>query len=306
MTMAERHGPTLLAALLGLWALLPAAPASAAPQTFNTALPVSQGQFVFRLQLRHNAASRDFGASKHDLRVLGAMPVAGYGVNSRLAVFAALPVLDKRLRVQPDSGEEFRRRSRGPGDARVFGRYTVWRGDQPGGTNRLALFGGFDLPVGTDDDSDRFGRLPQPLQPASGSVDALLGAVATWQRLEWQFDAQVAWEINNEANGFEFGDRFRFDTAWQYRLLPRKLGPGTPGFLYGALELNFRHDQASRSQGRMNPGTGGEVLFLSPGIQYVTREWMFEGIVQIPVYRDAGVNALEPDLGVQVGIRRNF
>ncbi len=72
------------------------------------------------------------------------------------------------------------------------------------------------------------GRVPSPLQPDSGALDVFGGAVATYQTLDYQLDAQLAYRRNGEANGFRTGDEWRLDASLQYRLWPRRLGSG-PG-----------------------------------------------------------------------------
>ena len=306
ITKASPLGRALAAGLLLAIGLAPPV-LNAAPQTFNTALPVAEGNFVYRQQLLYLRASDDPGPADRDLRIAGAVAVLGYGVNSRFAVFGALPLLDKRLELTPVPGQmRIRRDTRGLGELRVFGRYTLVADDAPGRTARLAVFGGIETPTGKDDDRDPFGRLPQPLQAGSGSWDPFVGVVGTWQTLDWQLDAQIAWEVNREANDFEFGDRLMIDGAWQNRLWPRELGPGLPGFLYGALELNLVHAEKNRVSGRSDPDSGGQTVLASPGLQYVTRDWIIEGIVQVPLVQSLNGLALKQDFSIRAGFRRNF
>ena len=173
-----------------------AQPARAAPQTFNTALPVAKGEFVFREQFLYRKASDDPSADNRDLGVLGGISVLGYGVTGDLAVFGALPYLDKRLELNGDDGQRIARSTRGIGDFRLFGRYTIYRDDVPRRTFRIAPFAGIETPTGDNDDSDSFGRLPRTLQLGSGSWDPFAGVVATWQTLDYQVDAQVSYQAN--------------------------------------------------------------------------------------------------------------
>lgn len=280
--------------------------ADAAPQTFNTALPVAEGNFVFRATGFYTRASDDPSAADREAEAFGAVSVLGYGATPDLALFGALPVLDKELEFTTPTGEQLSRGTSGIGDARVFARYTAWRDDAPGRTFRIAPFLGVETPTGEDDERDRLGRLPQPLQLGSGSWDPFAGVVATWQTLDYQVDVQAAYELNTEANDFEFGDRARLDASLQYRLWPRELGAGTPGFLYGVLEGNLVHQAKNEIGGTRDPDSGGLSLFLSPGLQYVTRRWIVEAIVQVPVVQDLNGAALEDDVIVRVGFRINF
>ena len=279
---------------------------SSAPQTFNTALPVGKGNFVFRQQLFDLKASDDPSPADRHLEVRGSISVLGYGVTSDLALFGVFPYLDKELDLTMPGGQRITRSTNGIGDAQIFARYTVFQKDMRGSNFRIAPFAGLKLPTGDDNDRDSFGRLPQPLQPGSGSWDPLGGAIVTWQTLDYEIDAQASYKANTKANGFEFGDEFRLDASLQYRLLPRELGPGVPGFLYGVIEANLLHQAKNKISGTNDPKSGGTKLYLSPGLQYVTRKWIAEAIVQIPVVQDLGGTALEDDYAVRAGFRVNF
>nr|WP_276316516.1 transporter [Halomonas flagellata] len=280
--------------------------AQAAPQTFNTALPVAEGNLVLREQFLYRKADDDPSPARRDLRVVGAITVLGYGLTRDLALFGALPYLDKELDLDGPGGQRIERSSRGLGDARLFARYTAFKDDAPGRTFRVAPFLGVETPTGDDDERDRFGRLPQPLQSGSGSWDPLGGVVLTYQTLAYQLDAQFAFQANTEANGFEFGDVAHLDGSFQYRLWPRKLGSGVPGFLYGVLEANLLHRGKNEMNGVRDANSGGTQLFLSPGLQYVTRRWIIEGIVQLPAAQDLNGTALEDDFTTRIGFRINF
>jgi hypothetical protein len=238
--------------------------------------------------------------------VLGAVSVLGYGVNSDLAIFGVLPYLDKELDVTTPSGQRVTRDTNGIGDARLFGRYTVYHDDAPGRTFRVAPFLGLELPTGDDDDSDSLGTLPAPLQLGSGSWDPFGGIVLTYQTLDFQIDAQASYKANTEANGFEFGDVARLDGSLQYRLWPRELGAGVPGFLYGVLEGNLIYQAKNEMNGAKDPNSGGTSFFLAPGLQYVTKRWILEGIVQVPVVQDLNGTGLEDDFILRAGFRFNF
>jgi hypothetical protein len=304
--MTKDRRPFVAGLLLVVMVVLGPQEAMAAPETFNTALPVGTGDFVLRGQLLIVEASDDPTPADRDLQVRGGVSVLGYGVTSDVAVFAMLPYLDKELRLSLPNGQRIKRRSSGLGDAQFFVRYTAIQDDRPGASFRVAPFAGIKLPTGEDNDADRFGPVPQSLQPGSGSWDVFGGVVATYQTLDYQIDAQLSHSVNTKANGFKFGDTSSLEASLQYRLLPRELGSGVPGFLYGVIEANLVHQGKNEIDGIDDPSSGGTKLFLSPGLQYVTRRWIFEAIVQIPLVQDLGGTALKDDYTVRAGFRVNF
>ena len=279
--------------------------AGAAPETFNTALPVAKGEFVFREQVVLDQSGDDPSGAERDRTAWSAISVLGYGVNSDLALFGVIPYVDKRLELTED-GARRARGARGLGDVGLFGRYTVFKRNFRGGNFRIAPFAGVELPTGDDEMSDSFGLLPVSVQPGSGSWDPFGGIVLTYQTLDYQIDAQASYKINTEANDFEFGDVARLDASFQYRLWPRELKGGVPGFVYGILEANLIHQDKNRSGGLADANSNGTRLFLVPGLQYVTKRWIVEAAVQVPVVQDLNGTALEKDYIARAGFRVNF
>jgi len=291
---------TCLAALC-----LSAGTAWAAPITFNTALPVHEGGYVLREQFMYMKIADDPTPLQRDMRVSGVMSVLGYGVTSDFALFGMLPWFDKRLDMSM-GGQDITRRKSGVGDLTLLGRYTAYQYDAPGRTLRIAPFLGVKAPTGEDNARDGSGQLPPPVQPGSGSWDALGGAVLTWQTLDFQIDGQVSYKANREANGFQAGNVAELDGSLQYRLWPSSLGSGVPAFLYGVLEANLIHSDKDDSGGIADPDSGGTTLFLSPGVQYVTRKWIVEAGMQIPVVQNLNGTALKTNYVFTTGFRINF
>ena len=294
------------AVLAGLCVFGVSAPVLAAPQTFNTALPVAEGEFIFRQQFFAKKADKDPGPTNRDVTVLGSVSVLGYGINRDLSIFGVLPVLDKTLKVSPVPATRVKRSTRGIGDARLFARYTVLSNNGPGRSFRIAPFAGIELPTGKNRASDGLGTLPATLQLGSGSWDPFAGVVATLQTLDYQIDAQASYKLNTKANGFRFGDELRLDASLQYRLWPGELTEETSGFLYGVLEGNFLYQEKNRNNGATLANSGGTQFLASPGLQYVTRRWIAEAIVQIPLVQDLNGTALKDNYTVRAGFRVNF
>ncbi len=287
--------------------LIVAATAQAAPQTFNTALPVAQGEFVFRQQFFHlTAGDGELNPADRDVDVRGGVSVLGYGVDGNFVLFGVVPYLNKRLEITTPGGDRITRRTNGIGDARLFGRYTVYRDDARGRTFRIAPFGGLETPTGDNEDRDSLGVLPPTLQRGSGSWDPFGGVVVTYQKLAYQLDVATSYKINTEANDFEFGDEARLDASLQYRLWPRKLESGVPGFLYAVIESNLIHRGSNAIGGLADTNSGGTTLFIAPGLQYVTKRWVVEGIVQLPAVQSLNGMALEDDFTIRAGFRFNF
>ncbi|NOX83979.1 MAG: transporter [Alphaproteobacteria bacterium] len=271
------------------------ASADAAPITFNTALPVSRGEPIIRLQYVYNRASGNDAV----MTANAAVGVLAYGATPRLALFTIVPYTNKRLET-PGGVRE----SSGFGDARLFARYTVLQQNAPGKTLRLAPFIGVEAPTGTNRQSDVAGLLPPPLQLGSGSWDVFGGIVATYATTRWQTDAQISYRENTGANGFEAGNQYRADASLQYRLATPSFG-NAPGYLFAVFEANAIVTEKDQITGVANANSGGSVLILAPGIQYATRRWIAETAVQVPIAQDVN-GPLQKDVTIRAGFRVNF
>ena len=78
------------------------------------------------------------------------------------------------------------------------------------------------------------------------------------------------------------------------------------GFLYGVLEANLIHSRKNKNDGVGDRNSGGTTLFMVPAVQYVTKRWIVEAAVQLPVVQDLNGTALEADYVLRAGFRFNF
>ena len=279
----------------------------AAPNTFNTALPVAREEFIWREQFVWRERSGD-GPMDREVSVQALGSVLGYGLTPKLAVFGVVPYFfDKELDANTPMGR-IERDTDGVGDISLFGRYTLYQYDFTGGTFRISPVLGVTAPTGDDNERDRFGRLPRPLQAGDGAWDGFGGVVTTYQTLQYQVDAQVLYRENGRHDGFAAGDEARFDASLQYRIWPRSLEgvPGTPGFVYALLESNLVHRERDEVASDTDPDSGGTQWLMAPGLQYIGRRWIFEGTVQLPAASNPHGDAIEDDYIVRIGFRRNF
>jgi len=303
----SRWTPLLATGILLL--LMTVAPPATAQITTNTALPVTEGRGIARVQSK---VLRSAGSGPMNREVTAyAFPVVGvYGVTPDWAVFGVLPILDKNLDATiprgPRAGERIERGPTGIGDARLFARYTIWTRNRAGQTQRLAPLAGVEMPTGDDDATDEFGRFPQPLQLGSGSWDPFAGLVFTWQTLQWQVDVSPAYQFNTEANDFEFGDEARLDVASKYRLWTNERGGRVPGFFYANLETNLIWQGKHEIQGQDDPNSGGTTWLVAPGLQYITQRVVIEAAVQLPAAQDVNGTGLERDFITTLSLRVNL
>jgi len=295
-------GPCLVGVLCSFIACAPLAAASIGSQV---ALPVPEDEWVLRGLGVYRALEEDPGPRDRELRATGALGVVGYGVSGRVALFAALPWLRKELDLTTPAGRVERADS-GIGDLRLWTRVMLWRDDRTAEARRIAGIVGIEAPTGDDDERDGLGRLPRPLQLGSGSWDPFAGLVFTWQRLDWELDLAASYQRNTEHEAFRFGDSAELSVSWYYRVLPRELAGGVPGFLYAGLESRLSWQGRNERGGHDDGDSGGSGWLLGPGVQYVTKRWVAEALLQLPVLQDRHGAALETELELLTGVRMNF
>ncbi len=276
-----------------------------APISFNTALPVAQGEYLIREQLIINQSGDDPAGSERDRTETNAVTTLGYGINPQWTVFGSLPYREINLKLDANNNR-VARSNKGFGDLSVFARYTAYKENNKAKTFRVAPFLGLKLPIANDSISDDLGTLPRTTQLSSGAYDIFGGIVLTWQNLQQQIDAQVSYRLSNVNNGFEAGNTFRFDGSYQYRIWRTATIDTIPDYLYAVFEMNLIHQEKNRINNIADNNTNGKKLFISPGIQYVNIRWIAEFAVQLPIVQQLNGTALKNNYIVRSSFRYNF
>ncbi|MFQ5664575.1 MAG: hypothetical protein ACE5HL_12185 [Terriglobia bacterium] len=177
-------------------------------------------------------------------------------------------------------------------DSAVFVRYDLLRKNVPGGFTRLSPELGLKVPTG--------GAF------SSGSTDPIGALIFSHVRdPHWLIaDAQFTYTTTGD-DGLRRGNRWNYDVAYLYRLLPwRRLG--TPA-LYLVLEMNGEHLRRARLNGARLAETGGTLVFLSPGVELMaTNRVVLEFSSPIPVARDLTGKQLRPTSSFILGVRWLF
>lgn len=275
----------------------------AAPIGFNTALPISKGEILWRMFFVAGRAGLP-GVAGARARTLGMVDIVGYGIDPKLALFAALPVADRRLKL----GNGGVRSAGGIDDLSLFARWTLFARDAPGRTWRIAPFFGVKLATGEHRRSDGLGRLPHALQPGSGSTDPFFGLVMTRVGVDGGYDLEWRWDLRTASDGIDAGDGWRVNGSWQRRIATI----GTPsrvshGLLYGLIELGYAHFAADHTKG------DGAILVparhlavVRPGLQFAARHFILESAFERPFARSRIIGVPHERWRLRAGVRMNF
>jgi hypothetical protein len=191
----------------------------------------------------------------------------------------------------------------GPGDVALQAEKRVWSG----GRTSLWASATVELPTGADDLRNDDGEVAElPIQPGSGSVDAVLGFALRGSMVRQTARAgvlgntvAVPWfaTLSYRRNG-KGRQSYRIGEEWQ-----ASLGAAYPlsQRLDALLQLN------ARRRGEDSPGTSGEdphltggtYLFVSPGARLsLSGRWAVYGYLQVPLRQDVH--------GEQLTAKRNW
>ncbi|MCZ6691854.1 MAG: hypothetical protein O7H41_19890 [Planctomycetota bacterium] len=243
-----------------------------------------------------------------DLKVYRTTVRVVYGATEDATVGLTVPYLVKSLKTGI-GGSRVTLNSDGVGDATLSGKWRLFKKPELGGTTELAAIFGLELPTGRDDVRDDGMRLPAPLQPGSGGVDAILGLAGTrlWDGGRWLVNTDLIYKANSEANDYRFGNVIRFDAGMQFRAYPIRYERYDQFTLNLILELNGRYAERDKVNGDPVDASGGLIIRLSPGVQtIVTENLLFEAGIQIPVFRHLHGLQLSEDVSGTVGARLLF
>ena len=278
----------------------------AMPINNDTALTAPKGEVILREQIRYTRKSGDPSPSDRTVDVISIPNVLVYGVTERFSVLGIYPIVYKDLDVDASPGR-VSRETAGFGDLSLLAKYQFWTLDRPRETLRTSLLGGLEFPTGNTDEEDGLGKLPRDLQTGKGTWNPVAGTVFTWQRLRYQLDVAFTYTFNTERHDFEFGDVFNHDISYQLRVWPWKDSKeGVPAYVYLVGEANGVWEQKAQSNRSRIDASGGYTLFLSPGIQLVTKRFVAEVSIQLPAIQLLNGKQPQTEFILTGGIRLQF
>jgi hypothetical protein len=277
-------------------------------------------------QLSNTSLRNNIGNDVHGLLSVESRVLAlAYGVTNDFTVSARLPWIRRTgilegVQDNPADPPAINNRGNtsGFGDVTVLGQYRVLNNRA---TQAAALFG-FKAPTGRTNLVDPFGEVFEAeFQPGSGSWDALVGAAFSQQLApSWGFHVNVLGVLTgNGTQGTNLGNRFLYNAAVVYRMFgetakeqhshnvnaayahagPRPgkatiaamAAPHVHVALDALLELNGEWHGMQRTFGVIDPNSGGNTLYLAPGLRLTVEKWSGYLSAGIPVVKE--VNGIQ-------------
>ena len=218
-----------------------------------------------------------------------------YGISRRLALNIDIPYIHREhWHLQHNPGQDVIEswNFNGMGDVRIVGQYNLIEGREEFKPS-VTLIGGFKLPTGATNETNNYGEQAEvTIQPGTGSLDEILGI---------NFHKTVA------SLPLFSGDKFSalpLNAGMLYQIMGKgkedyKMGNSL--IMYISSEYNisesfslliqingkFGEKADPGSTGEPAENTGGEWLYVSPGISYsFASSFNFYSYLQIPVYQD--------------------
>ena len=320
-------GPTLadhpsvgLGTVAGPVITIPATPMTAGEWAVGARSEIIEFDRFSDQQLADFAAA---GLEAHSVDQVRAHSVSlGYGVTENLSLYARLPFIQRDSVREGefdgiDAEAHLHGDSDGIGDLTLLGLYRFLEQENTGAD--VALLAGLKMPTGETTDKDREGlEFETEFQPGSGSWDPMLGLAASKRIGAYSLDANVLYVFTQEgARQTDLGDVFSYNAALSYRL-----GGGehhhdhedhgdhdnhqaTENREYGhaswdlILELNGEHRQRESIAGMSDSHSGGNVVYLSPGVRFTSADkWAAFASVGVPVIDNT--NGIQTDISYRV------
>lgn len=289
---------TVTAGVIAL-ALPAPAPANGPPIQSETAFTTGLNGAAVRSFVR---VTRRSGKAGEMTALVVPIVVPYEAIDNRLVLGLGLPLLTKTLRMS--DGTE-RSSGFGIGDLMLFGKVNLFQHDEHQQTLRIAGKVGLTLPTGSTRITDGTGRLPRPLQRGTGTVNpsVLLVATKLWRR--FGLNGDVGYTAYPRSGDVDPGDVVSYDIAASFRVLPWVFRRFPDHQINIMLELNGAWQGSTFADDVKDPNSGGNILFVSPGLQYIYDTLLLEASFQIPVPGATALagEQLTPDWAALVGLR---
>jgi len=169
----------------------------------------------------------------------------------------------------------------------------------------ISFSGGVKLPTGRTDFMSDGEYLDSHLQPGSGSTDIVLGTSLLWSLDRTTIATNILGSFpGTGARGHRFGNYINADLTGRYRILASEDNFSTLAVTLGLCgELRSHETQ----DGTLVDDSGGSVLYLSPGIQWIASERIsFEASYHLPIYHYLGGTQLGESYRMMGGIQYLF
>jgi len=212
--------------------------------------------------------------------------VIAYGLRSDLTVMARQAFIRREMSMMGQSTT-----NSGLGDLLMLSKYRLIRINTPGYTLGVAPTLGLEFPTGKDEFT-------------SSSYDLHFGSFFSGRLRSLGMDLNITYIWNGMAEtggaAVDPGNEFSLQAAFAYQV---GIGSYSNFALAPVLESSYLKISADSEDGETLADTGESILWLSPGFKITWSSFIFESLVQFPVWQDQEGLQTERDPTFLVGIR---
>jgi len=215
-----------------------------------------------------------------------------------IAVDAFFSFVRQERRIIPINQQSTFVSTNGVGDAVLLAKYRVFP--------FLQLGVGVKAPLGPSDlISDQGFPLIADLQPGSGAWDGIL-----WAGFSQQITGRKTLTLSNtttyrmtganstylEVQTYEFGNEFQTITSLSDRFILKGI------VLDPSLAIRYRRVESDMNNGQTMPSTGGQWIFINPGISYrINQDFSFQVNAELPIFSEVTGTQLTPTYRINTG-----
>jgi hypothetical protein len=254
----------------------------------DAGLTPAEDRWIFRTQLRYLSFG-DLASMNRQMEMYMVPVVFAYGLKSNLTLLIRQPIMRRKMSMMGTSNS-----ASGFGDFFLMGKFKIYRQNTESYTLGMAATLGIEAPTGSSDFSSR-------------TWDLKPGLYFSWRTGGLGSDFSVAYTWNGFAGGGRNnvipGNEFALDWAASYQF---SLGGSSRMSIAPVLEASYREFSFDRAEGVDIADTRGSILFVSPGIKFISTSFVLEALVQIPVSQMQNGIQLERNSTLLLGLRYLF
>lgn len=228
-----------------------------------------------------------------------------YPITKKFSVNGLFTYVSQQRTIFATTGSTNKTQTSGIGDAVILFQYTLFSDLKRG----LTFAMGPKIPIGKfDATDDEFGIVLSPdLQPGSGSFDAIMGTsyqeAHLFNVVGLGLNVSASYRYTTPARRFDGDNKYRFGNEALVSVgLVKNVLVKTIGFSPSVF-ARYRNTSADRIDKSDVPGTGGNWIYLNPGINIeLSNKLAINGSAEIPLYRNLNGTQLTTSYRFNVGL----
>ena len=259
---------------------------SATGISIDAGLTPAANRIMFRTQMRYMERDNKLISMSRDMKMYMFPVVVAYGLRPDWTVMVRQAFMRSEMTMmgQTTTNSDL-------GDLLLLSKYRLTRINKPNYTFGIAPTLGLEIPTGQDNFT-------------SNSYDLRFGSYFSGRLRSLGMDLNITYiwngmALTNDTNT-DPGDEFAVEAAMAYQL---SFGSDANFSVAPVLESSYQKISSDSENGITVANTGESVFLLSPGIKITRASFIFESLIQFPVWQDQNGLQMERGASLLIGIR---